>query len=85
MAFSLNERNYGNLIDPFNGLTDLQNKIIKTPLNPDITYSDDPLRMLRGIRFATQLNFEIETESLNAISKNCERIKSFRVNELWMN
>lgn len=75
LAFSLNERNYGNLIDPFNGLTDLQNKIIKTPLNPDITYSDDPLRMLRGIRFATQLNFEIETESLNAISKNCERIK----------
>lgn len=75
LAFSLNDRNYGDLIDPFNGLTDLQNKTIKTPLNPDITYSDDPLRMLRGIRFATQLNFEIETESLNAISKNCERIK----------
>ena len=75
LAFSLNDKNYGNLIDPFNGLTDLQNKIIKTPLNPDITYSDDPLRMLRGIRFAAQLNFEIETESLNAISKNCERIK----------
>lgn len=75
LAFSLNDRNYGDLIDPFNGLTDLQNKVIKTPLNPDITYSDDPLRMLRGIRFAAQLNFEIETESLNAISKNCERIK----------
>ncbi len=75
LAFSLNEKNYGQLIDPFNGLTDLQKKIIKTPLNPDITYSDDPLRMLRGIRFATQLNFEIETNSLNAISKNCERIK----------
>lgn len=75
LAFSLNEKNYGNLIDPFNGLTDLQNKIIKTPLNPDITYSDDPLRMLRGIRFATQLNFQIEANSLNAISKNCERIK----------
>lgn len=75
LAFSLNERNYGDLIDPFNGLIDLQNKTIKTPLNPDITYSDDPLRMLRGIRFAAQLNFEIETESLNAISKNCDRIK----------
>ncbi|MEC4005354.1 HD domain-containing protein [Flavobacterium sp. SUN052] len=74
LAFSLNENNYGELIDPFNGLTDLENKIIKTPLNPDITYSDDPLRMLRGIRFATQLNFEIETESLEAISRNKERI-----------
>ena len=75
LAFSLNENNYGDLIDPFNGLTDLENKIIKTPLNPDITYSDDPLRMLRGIRFATQLNFEIETESLEAIKHNKERIK----------
>jgi tRNA nucleotidyltransferase (CCA-adding enzyme) len=75
LAFSLNERNYGELIDPFNGLADLENKIIKTPLNPDITYSDDPLRMLRGIRFATQLKFEIEAESLEAISRNKERIK----------
>ena len=75
LAFSLNEKNYGELIDPFNGLSDLENKIIKTPLNPDITFSDDPLRMLRGIRFATQLNFEIETASLESISKNCERIK----------
>ena len=74
LAFSLNERNYGELVDPFNGLTDLQNKIIKTPLNPDITYSDDPLRMLRGIRFATQLSFEIEAESLIAIERNKERI-----------
>jgi tRNA nucleotidyltransferase (CCA-adding enzyme) len=74
LAFSLNENNYGELVDPFNGLTDLHNKIIKTPLNPDITYSDDPLRMLRGIRFATQLNFEIETESLTAIERNKERI-----------
>jgi tRNA nucleotidyltransferase (CCA-adding enzyme) len=74
LAFSLNEKNYGELVDPFNGLTDLQNKIIKTPLNPDVTYSDDPLRMLRGIRFATQLGFEIEAESLQAISRNKDRI-----------
>ncbi|HLP64911.1 CCA tRNA nucleotidyltransferase [Flavobacterium sp.] len=75
LAFSLNESNYGELIDPFNGLADLQNKIIKTPLNPDITYSDDPLRMMRAIRFATQLNFEIESESLEAIKRNSERLK----------
>lgn len=75
LAFSLNEKNYGELVDPFNGLSDLENKIIKTPLNPDITYSDDPLRMLRGIRFATQLKFEIEAESLEAISRNKDRIK----------
>lgn len=75
LAFSLNENNYGELIDPFNGLEDLQNKIIRTPLNPDITYSDDPLRMMRAIRFASQLNFEIETESLEAIKRNSERLK----------
>lgn len=75
LAFSLNEKNYGELVDPFNGLLDLENKIIKTPLNPDITYSDDPLRMLRGIRFATQLHFEIEAQSLDAILRNKERIK----------
>lgn len=75
LAFSLNPKNYGELVDPFNGLQDLENKVIKTPLNPDITYSDDPLRMLRGIRFASQLNFTIEEKSLEAISKNCERIK----------
>ncbi len=74
LAFSLNENNYGDLVDPFEGLTDLENKTIKTPLNPDITYSDDPLRMMRGIRFATQLNFTIEAESLNAIERNKERI-----------
>ena len=75
LAFSLNLNNYGALIDPFNGLADLENKIIKTPLSPDITYSDDPLRMLRGIRFASQLNFEIEEESLLAIERNATRIK----------
>ena len=64
MAFSLNSDNFGDLVDPFNGVTDLENKLLKTPLDPDITYSDDPLRMMRAIRFATQLNFEIESESL---------------------
>lgn len=74
LALSLNEANYGDLVDPFNGLADLENKIIKTPLDPDITYSDDPLRMMRAIRFASQLNFIIETESLNSISRNKDRI-----------
>ena len=75
LAFSLNEKNYGELLDPFNGLADLKNKTLKTPLNPDITYSDDPLRMMRAIRFATQLNFTIEEKSLEAIERNKERIK----------
>jgi len=74
LALSLNEGNYGDLVDPFNGLTDMKNKIIKTPLNPDITYSDDPLRMMRAIRFASQLNFTIEAASLEAISRNKDRI-----------
>jgi putative nucleotidyltransferase with HDIG domain len=74
MAFSLNSDNFGALVDPFNGVADLENKILKTPLNPDITYSDDPLRMMRAIRFATQLNFEIERESLSSIAKNKDRI-----------
>ncbi len=74
LALSLNEANYGCLLDPFNGISDLQNKIIKTPLNPDITFSDDPLRMLRAIRFATQLNFTIAPESLEAIKRNAARI-----------
>ncbi len=75
LALSLDEADFGTLVDPFNGVEDLKNKIIRTPLNPDITYSDDPLRMMRAIRFATQLNFTIEEESLNAIERNKERIK----------
>ncbi|MFC4720900.1 CCA tRNA nucleotidyltransferase [Geojedonia litorea] len=75
LAISLNEKSYGELLDPFNGLDDLEKKIIRTPLNPDITYSDDPLRMLRAIRFAAQLDFKIEQESLDAIARNKERIK----------
>jgi tRNA nucleotidyltransferase (CCA-adding enzyme) len=74
LAISLNKNNYGDLLDPFNGLEDLKNKIIKTPLDPDITYSDDPLRMLRGIRFANQLMFEIEEISLQSIANNKDRI-----------
>lgn len=75
MAIDLSSSNFGNLLDPFNGINDLEAKIIRTPLDPDITYSDDPLRMLRAIRFATQLDFTIEGTSLDAISKNNERIK----------
>ena len=75
LAISLNENNYGVLLDPFNGIQDLQAKIIRTPLDPNITYSDDPLRMMRAIRFASQLDFTIEKKSLEAISKNSNRIK----------
>ncbi|MDB4496904.1 HD domain-containing protein [Flavobacteriaceae bacterium] len=74
LAISLHKNDYGTLLDPFNGLKDLEKGIIKTPLNPDITYSDDPLRMMRAIRFATQLNFEIEENSLLAITKNASRL-----------
>lgn len=75
LAISLNQLSLGQLLDPFNGVEDLKNKIIKTPLAPDVTYSDDPLRMLRAIRFATQLNFVIEENSLAAIAKNAHRIE----------
>jgi putative nucleotidyltransferase with HDIG domain len=75
LALSLNELTFGDLLDPFNGVDDLVNKNIKTPLNPDITYSDDPLRMMRAIRFASQLNFTIESNSLSAIAKNSNRLK----------
>ncbi len=75
LALALNKDNFGDVLDPFNGLADLKAKLIKTPLDPDITYSDDPLRMMRAIRFATQLNFTIEDASLEAITKNSDRIK----------
>lgn len=75
MAISLNPKNYGELIDPFNGVEDLKRKIIRTPLDPDITYSDDPLRMMRAIRFAAQLNFTIEDGSFQSIARNKERLK----------
>ena len=75
LALSLNLHNFGVLSDPFGGLNDLENKILRTPLDPDITYSDDPLRMLRAIRFSNQLGFEIEAKSFQSIAKNAERIK----------
>ena len=75
MAFSLNKKHYGALVDPFNGLKDIENKLIKTPLSPEVTYNDDPLRMLRAIRFATKLNFEIDKRSLKSIESLSSRIK----------
>ena len=74
LALSLRDENYGDLIDPFNGWEDLEKELIRTPLQPEVTYSDDPLRMLRAIRFATQLHFKIENSSLEAIKENAERL-----------
>ena len=75
LAIGLSKSNFGKLLDPFNGVGDIEYKIIRTPLEPGITYSDDPLRMMRAIRFSSQLGFTIEKESLDAISKNKERIE----------
>ncbi len=75
LAICLNKDRFGELVDPFNGQFDMENKILRTPLNPDVTFSDDPLRMMRGIRFATQLGFYLEENTFNAIAKNRERIK----------
>ncbi|MCH8545719.1 MAG: CCA tRNA nucleotidyltransferase [Cryomorphaceae bacterium] len=74
LAVHLNSDGFGELIDPFNGLTDLENEIIRTPLDPDITFSDDPLRMMRAIRFAAQLHFTIHPKTLAAIRKNADRL-----------
>src|SRR5690554_297133 len=75
MAFCLNSDRFGELIDPFNGIQDLDDLIIRTPLDPDITFSDDPLRMMRAVRFASQLGFDIYHETFDAIERNKERIK----------
>ena len=75
LAVSLNKETYGELIDPFSGIDDLNNRIIRTPLDPQRTFSDDPLRMIRAIRFAAQLGFTIEPVTLESIAENCERIK----------
>lgn len=74
MAFCLKKERYGELLDPFNGMQDLEDLIIRTPLDPDITFSDDPLRMMRAIRFATQLGFDIYPDTFDAIARNRERI-----------
>lgn len=74
LALCLNKDRFGELVDPFNGLNDLENFVIRTPLNPDITFSDDPLRMMRGIRFSAQLRFFLETNTFDAIARNKERI-----------
>ena len=84
LAFCLNKDRFGELIDPFNGVFDLKHKVLKTPLNPDITFSDDPLRMMRGIRFATQLGFFLEERTFEAIARNKDRINIIskeRINE----
>jgi poly(A) polymerase len=75
LAISLSKNNYGELLDPFNGISDMELRTIRTPLDPDVTFSDDPLRMMRAIRFATQLNYTIDPVSLQSIAKNKERIK----------
>ena len=74
LAVCLNAARYGELVDPFDGIADLKERVIRTPLDPDVTFSDDPLRMMRCIRFATQLNFYIDDETFEALERNCERI-----------
>ena len=74
MAISLNEANYGELLDPFNGMEDIRSMLMRTPLEPGITFSDDPLRMLRAIRFASQLHFDIEPDTFDGIIRHADRI-----------
>jgi poly(A) polymerase len=75
MAICINQERFGELVDPFDGLYDIEDRIIRTPLDPDITFSDDPLRMMRCVRFATQLGFHIEDETFEALGRNKERIR----------
>jgi len=75
MGIDLSKEKFGTLLDPFNGMEDLKNRIIRTPLDPDVTFSDDPLRMMRAIRFATQLEFDIEEETFESIKRNAKRLK----------
>lgn len=82
LAISLNKSSFGEVIDPFDGLKDIEKKIIQTPLDPDITFSDDPLRMMRAIRFASQLGFKIEKEAFKAISRNAERLEIISIERI---
>ena len=75
LAISLNREDYGRLLDPFNGMQDMEKRLIRTPLDPDLTYSDDPLRMMRAIRFAAQLDFEVDAASFDSIRRNAGRIR----------
>lgn len=82
LAFSLNKNTFGDFLDPFGGVSDLNNKIIRTPLDPDTTFSDDPLRMMRAIRFATQLDFDIEEKTFESIKRNVDRISIITVERI---
>ena len=75
MAWSLNAGSFGELVDPFDGMDDLEECVIRTPCDPDVTFSDDPLRMMRAVRFASQLGFTIEGETFDAIRRNAHRIR----------
>lgn len=84
LALSLNPSDYGQLVDPFNGVSDLEAGLIRTPLDPDITYSDDPLRMMRAVRFATQLGFKIDPTSLDSISRNAQRLDIISIERIMI-